>query len=267
MTDQQHEADRAAVAAAVKIIRKANRAAREAASRPFDDNRRAGEVAQAGKAGLRWFDAGKWYECFHQRTGLNLTPEGVDELLAELRGAPTRRDGAGWWDPLRMAEHAWRLGCTVAHLSQPDGGPLRTALAASGARPILLAHALEIALKALQCRERDGLPPDRGHDLCKLFDALSRPTQERLMQAMPDAEWPLTGTDVPNHRGIRSALRHARKAGVQWRYPHEHRALMMETGELLRALEAIVRASGFDPEAVLNRPVLGNLGHADGGMS
>lgn len=266
MTDHQHDANHATVAEAVKIIRSANRAARKAASRPFDEKRQAGEVAEAGEAGLRWFDAGKWHECFHQRTGLNLTPEGVDELLAELRGAPMRRDEPGW-DPMRMAEDAWRLGCTVEHLRQSDGGPLQTALAASGAGPILLAHALEIALKALQCRERKGLPPDRGHDLCKLFDALAKPTQERLMQAMPDAEWPLTGMDVPNHRGIRSALRHARKAGVKWRYRHEHRALMMETGELLRALEAIIRVSGFNVEAVLNRPVLGNRGRADGSVS
>lgn len=266
MADHQHDANRATVAKAVKIIRSADQDASKAASRPFDENRRAGEVAKAGEAGLRWFDAGKWYECFRQRTGLNITPEGVDALLAELRN-PTKRRDRPRYDPMRMVEYAWELGCTVKHLRQTDDGPLRMALVGSGAGPILLAHALEIALKALQCRDREGLPPDRGHDLCKLFDALAKPTQERLLQAMPDAEWPLTGMDVPNHRGIRSALRHARKAGEEWRYRHEHRALMMETGELLRALEAIIRVSGFNVEAVLNRPVLGNRGRADGSVS
>ena len=41
---------------------------------------------------------------------------------------------------------------------------------------------------------------------------------------------------------------------------------MMETGELLRALEAILRESGFNFDAVLNRPVLGNRGRADGSV-
>lgn len=155
----------------------------------------------------------------------------------------------------------------MVHLRQADDGPLRTALASLGAGPILLAHALEIALKALQCRDREGSPPDRGHDLCKLFDALAKPMQERLVQAMPDAEWPLTGMDVPNHRGIRSVLRRARKAGEEWRYRHEHRALVMETGELLRALEAVIRVSGFNFEAGLDHLVLGNRGSADGSIS
>lgn len=260
-----HDANRATVAEAVKIICNANRVARKAASRPFDDDRRAGEVAKAGEAGLRWFNVSKWYECFRQRTGLNITPEGVDDLLAELRNPAKRSDGARY-DPTRMIEYAWELRCAVAHLHQADDEPLPTALACSCAGPILLAHALEIALKALQCRDREGLPPDRGHDLCKLFDALAKPTQERLLQAMPDAEWPLTGMDVPNHRGIRNVLRHARKAGEEWRYRHEHRTLVMETGELLQALEAILRVSGLDFEAVLNRPLLGNRGRADGSV-
>lgn len=87
------------------------------------------------------------------------------------------------------------------------------------------------------------------------------------MQAMPDVEWPLTGMDIPNHWGIRSALRHARKAGVERRYRHEHGSLMMETGEVLRALEAVLRVSGFNVEEVLNRPVLGNRGRAGGSVS
>ena len=265
MKDHQHEANRAIVAEAVKIISSANRAARKAASRPFDDNRRAGEVAKAGEAGLRWFSVCKWYECFRQRTGLNITPEGVDDLQTELR-SPTKRSDGARYDPMRMIEYAWNLRCAVAHLRQADDGSLPTALACSGAGPILLAHALEIALKALQCRDREGLPPDRGHDLCKLFDALAKPAQERLLQAMPDADWPLTGMDVPNHRGIRSVLRHARKAGEEWRYQHEHRTLVMETGELLRALDAVLAVSGFNFERVLNRPVLGNRGRADGGV-
>ena len=95
MADHQHDADRATVAKAVKIIRSANQDASKAASRPFDDNRRAGEVAKAGEGGLRWFDAGKWYECFRQRTGLNITPEGVDDFA----GGAAKPDEAAMTGP------------------------------------------------------------------------------------------------------------------------------------------------------------------------
>ena len=262
MEDHQHDTDRATVAKAVKIVRSANKVARKAASRPFDKNRQAGEIAKPGEDGLRWFNVWKWYECFCQRTGLSITPEGVDDVLAELRRPTKLREGPRY-DPMRMMEDAWQLRWAVVHLEQAHDGPLGMAMAGSGAEPILLAHALEIALKALQCREREGLPPDRGHDLCKLFDGLEKPTQERLVQAMPDVDWPLTGMDVHNHRGIRSVLWHAHNAGVEWRYRHEHETLVVETGELLRALEVVLRAGEFDVGEWSNRPVFGNRGRAD----
>lgn len=105
MTDDQQDANRATVAEAVKIIRSANRAARKAAIRPFDENRREGEIAEAGESSLRWFNACKWYECFRRRTGLHITPDGVDGLLAELRHPAKRRDELQY-DPIRMIEYA-----------------------------------------------------------------------------------------------------------------------------------------------------------------
>ena len=94
-----------------------------------------GEVAKAGDAGLRWINVCKWYECFRQRTGLNIAPEGVDALLAELRH-PTKRGDGPRYDPMRMVKYAWELGCTLEHLRQTDDGPPRAALASSSAEPI-----------------------------------------------------------------------------------------------------------------------------------
>ena len=106
------------------------------------------------------------------------------------------------------------------------------------AAPVLLALATELALKAWQCRERNGKAPDKTHDLAKLFDALgddARTLLERAMPAYPD----------PMARFIRftaasESLNVNRKLFETWRYPYEHPGLTAETGALKTALAAIV---------------------------
>lgn len=77
MTDNPHDANRATVAEAVKIIRRANRAAIKAASRPFDED------LQAGEGG-----APPWRDRRHacQYRALNRSPTRA-EACARLNGA------------------------------------------------------------------------------------------------------------------------------------------------------------------------------------
>ena len=107
------------------------------------------------------------------------------------------------------------------------------------AAPVLLALATELALKAWQCRERNGKAPDKTHDLAKLFDDLgddARTLLERAMPAHPDPMAPF----IPVYSGIREALNVNRKLFETWRYPYEYPGLTAETGTLKTALAAIV---------------------------
>ena len=107
------------------------------------------------------------------------------------------------------------------------------------ATPILLGLSVEIALKAWQRKER-AAPPDRGHDLLKLFRALSEDTKKRISVRMLAAAAPAVSPVAPS--GIETALLQNRTLFVDWRYTYEHTDLSVETGILSMALDAIVDA-------------------------
>ena len=123
-----------------------------------------------------------------------------------------------------MVSQARSLQEVARHL-KPDAesddwdGVLFTGKVIAG--PILLALATEIALKALQCRERGGAP-DRTHDLLDLFDELTKPTQSWLDANYPrnpilfdDSQFP------PVVAGMRETLKQHRSAFLNWQYVHE----------------------------------------------
>jgi len=112
--------------------------------------------------------------------------------------------------------------------------------------PVLLSFGAEIALKAWQCRERNGAP-DQTHDLLKLFDGLGENAQKRLQGKMPEIESPVRGLP-PIYPGMRNALTRCRNVFVEWRYAHEHESLDAETGVLNTALKAIVEAYDDSPQ-------------------
>ena len=85
------------------------------------------------------------------------------------------------------------------------------------AEPILLSLALEIALKAWQCREKGA--PKPSHDLLQLFEGLEEATQKRLEAKMPPLLDPWLGW--PIREGLRELLCSHRKAFIKWRYPYE----------------------------------------------
>ena len=143
------------------------------------------------------------------------------------------------WNPDLMMIRASELGRLVEHLSagQSDGSSFEGTTVAT---PILLSLAAEIGLKAWQCKERNG-PPDKTHDLLKLFDGLGENARRRLEDKMPEVPSPVAGLP-PIYPGIRNALCQNKNLFVEWRYAHEHVSLFAETGVLKTALTAIVEA-------------------------
>ena len=122
---------------------------------------------------------------------------------------------------------------------------------------ILLSLAIEIALKAWQCSEREK-EPDRTHDLLCLFDSLEQDTQHmleaRMRKLSPQSIWadepsiekwpPELRDELPARRQpLRWVLESHRKAFEYWRYHYEKRPFaIFETNEMDLALTVIIDA-------------------------
>ena len=124
------------------------------------------------------------------------------------------------------------------------------------ARPILLSLAIEIALKAWQCTEREE-PPDRTHDLLDLFKSLNQATQEMLEARMRNVSHWSVNAEQPGMREasrdvqdmflarthpLHDVLSEHRDANVRWRFPYEHHWDKFETSEIDAALTLIIDA-------------------------
>ena len=97
------------------------------------------------------------------------------------------------------------------------------------AGPILLSLAIEIALKAWQCRERKG-KPEKTHDLLELFDGLEQDTRKLFEEGM------LSFEPLPE------ILRSHKDARTHWRYSYEDPFAHFNTSALDRALTVILNA-------------------------
>ena len=101
--------------------------------------------------------------------------------------------------------------------------------------------AMEIALKAWQCRERNE-EPDKSHDLLKLFDGLEDKTQARLEARMPDVLDPYLGSRfLPVMPGLRKTLSSHSKAFERWRYVYEVRHANFETPDSKKRSQQLSR--------------------------
>ena len=122
--------------------------------------------------------------------------------------------------------------------------------------PILLSLATEIALKAWQCSERQE-PPDRTHDLLKLFESLKQDTQEMLEARMRNvSRWSVnagqpglreSNRDVQDMflartHPLRDALSDHSDANMRWRFLYERSSETFETSEIDSALTVIIDA-------------------------
>ena len=120
--------------------------------------------------------------------------------------------------------------------------------------PVLSSLAIEIALKAWQCRERDGAP-DKIHDLLTLFETLNPETQEmleaRMRKVSPHsirAADPSTQNLNPDVQEMFAAVKHPLRrvlcshndANVHWRFIHERPNAWFATAEIDRALDTII---------------------------
>lgn len=92
-----------------------------------------------------------------------------------------------------------------------------------GVEPMLLALAMEFALKAWFVWDHDRHDPIRTHNLTTLFDALPDTSKERLDGAFRGKVAPYHPWGMWIEYGIRDILDHHANAFVDWRYLHEER--------------------------------------------
>jgi len=107
------------------------------------------------------------------------------------------------------------------------------------AAPVLLALAMELALKAWWVRGNKYCDVPKTHDLLKLFDGLSEDTRIKLERAYPEIPHPLQGFQ-PIRQSLRSLLTTNKTAFVEWRYLHEISGASFPHGEFGEALTAVV---------------------------
>ena len=246
MTECDYRPNRQKIAEAIAIIARASADADAAAHQPSKNDAR--------------FSSDLWQREFTLRTGLELSRCEVQSLLAPDDSDPApvnrKKETEIFWHPEWMLHEAARLGQVVERLDAPEEGRAVRFDRSSIAGPVLLALAIELALKALQWNERDGRQPDHTHDLLKLFKGLKKDTRERIEANMPEVPGILP--ELPRRPGIRTALSRARNVFVDWRYPYEQRGLIVETAELKTALKAIL---DVHPVQVVRGPTLGNQRH------
>lgn len=246
MTECDYGPNRQKIAEAFAIIARASADADAAAHQP-------------GKNDAR-FSSDVWQREFTLRTGLELSRSEVQSLLTTADSDPAPRNRKKkpeiFWHPEWMLLEAARLGQVVDRLDAPEDGRDVRFDRSPIAVPVLLALAIELALKALQWKERDGRQPAQTHDLLVLFKGLKKETRERIEANMPEVPGILP--ELPRRPGIRTALSRARNVFIDWRYPYEQPGLIVETAELKTALKAIL---DVHPVHVVRGPTLGNQGH------
>ena len=246
MTEDNYRLTRKKVAEAIGIIAKASADADAAARQP-------------GKSNAR-FSSDVWQREFTLRTGLELLRCEVQSLLTTDDSDPVPRNQKKkpeiFWHPEWMLHEAAKLGQVAERLDAREEGRAVRFDRSPIAVPVLLALAIELALKALQWNERGGRQPAHTHDLLVLFKGLKKDTRERIEANMPEVPGILP--ELPHRAGIRTALSRARNVFVDWRYPYEHRGLILETAELKIALKAVL---DVHPVQVVQGPTLGNQRH------
>ena len=104
--------------------------------------------------------------------------------------------------------------------------------------PLLVAFAGELALKAWKLRE-GGKAPLKTHNLVELFSDVDEAGQERLrlgsksrVVSCLELEWSYPGLD--------DVLESCKNVLVEWRYSHEQRVTVVDSGLLLVAVKDIV---------------------------
>lgn len=95
-----------------------------------------------------------------------------------------------------------------------------------GVEPMLLALSMELALKAWYAFDYDVSDPKKGHDLAKLFDALTPKSQQQLDEEFRRSVAPRHPSGFSVDYGIRDILYQHKDAFTKWRYMHEKKENM-----------------------------------------
>jgi hypothetical protein len=110
-----------------------------------------------------------------------------------------------------------------------------------GVEPMLLALAMELALKAWFVFDFDDPKHSRSHDLSKLFSRLRTESQEKLNQEFKRSVAPCYPNMLYVDYGIEHLLYQHKDAFVDWRYMHEPKSTMFERSAFEATLEMVLR--------------------------
>lgn len=111
-----------------------------------------------------------------------------------------------------------------------------------GVEPMLLALAMELALKAWFVFDHDDPEVAKTHNLLKLFDSLKPESQEKLDTEFRVSVAPYHPNGFHIDYGIRDILYQHKDAFVDWRYLHEaKKSMMFDQGAFEATLEMVLR--------------------------
>ncbi len=113
-----------------------------------------------------------------------------------------------------------------------------------GVELMLLALAMELALKAWFVFDFDDPDHSKLHDLSMLFGKLKSESQEKLDQEFKKSVAPFHPNILFIDYGIRHVLYQHKDAFVDWRYMHEPKSITFERGAFEATLEMVL--SEFD---------------------
>lgn len=110
-----------------------------------------------------------------------------------------------------------------------------------GVELMLLALAMELALKAWFVFDFDDPDHSKSHDLSKLFSKLSSESQEKLDREFKRSVAPFHPNILYVDYGIKHVLYQLKDAFVDWRYMHEPKSTRFERGAFEATLEMVLR--------------------------
>lgn len=127
-----------------------------------------------------------------------------------------------------------------------------------GVEPMLLALAMEFALKAWFVWDYDQHEPIKTHDLSKLFRALAPASQTKLKTEFRIGVAPFHSGFGDMHYEISDILEHHANAFVEWRYLHELQkgTLAFNTSIFTATLELVLDEFGKRYVSRRNSPQL-----------
>jgi hypothetical protein len=113
----------------------------------------------------------------------------------------------------------------------------------SGVEQMLLAFAMELALKAWYVFDHDKDDFKRTHNLLKLYDELKLESQDRLEKEFQQTVVPYHPNGLYIEFGIKDVLRQHADAFIDWRYLHERkkRGMSFHTSTFIATLEMVLR--------------------------